>query len=112
MKLYWILCILLSASAESYRTPGRIPKVPVPPFPTPHGYVGHVVTSPAGSFQGTSSKFRPAVSAYLGIPFAKPPVGELRFAPPVKPEKFGGIYNATAFSPWVTSPLGFLIGPI
>ncbi|KAK2180021.1 hypothetical protein NP493_461g00009 [Ridgeia piscesae] len=36
-----------------------------------------------------------AVDAYLGIPFAKPPVQHLRFRHPVPIEKWRGIYNAT-----------------
>ena len=36
-----------------------------------------------------------AVDAYLGIPFAKPPIGNLRFKPPIPKDRWRGIYNAT-----------------
>ena len=39
------------------------------------------------------------VSAFLGIPYAKPPKGELRFAPPVEIEPWGDIKPATHFGP-------------
>lgn len=35
--------------------------------------------------------------AYLGIPFAKPPVGELRFEPPMEAEKYDGVLLADHF---------------
>lgn len=38
-------------------------------------------------------------TAYLGIPYAKPPVGELRWRPPMRPEPWDGIMEATEFPP-------------
>ncbi|XP_042556595.1 pyrethroid hydrolase Ces2e-like isoform X2 [Dipodomys spectabilis] len=37
------------------------------------------------------------VHTFLGIPFAKPPVGPLRFAPPEQPESWSGVRDATSY---------------
>ncbi|EDL11238.1 carboxylesterase 5, isoform CRA_a, partial [Mus musculus] len=37
-----------------------------------------------------------AVHTFLGIPFAKPPVGPLRFAPPEAPEPWSGVRDGTS----------------
>ncbi|KAF2674205.1 alpha/beta-hydrolase [Microthyrium microscopicum] len=44
--------------------------------------VGQSVKTTSGTIVGHAATKRKAVSEYLGIPFAKPPVGDLRFAAP------------------------------
>ncbi|XP_051030251.1 acylcarnitine hydrolase-like [Phodopus roborovskii] len=42
---------------------------------------------------------REAVQTFLGIPFAKPPLGKLRFAPPEAPEPWSGVRDGTSYPP-------------
>ncbi|KAJ3515204.1 hypothetical protein NLJ89_g1904 [Agrocybe chaxingu] len=55
-----------------------------------------VVKLSYGSFEGRATG---NLLEFFGIPFAAPPVGDLRFAPPVKPRAFKGVRQATAFAP-------------
>lgn len=51
-----------------------------------------------GKLQGKQNKSLLSGNTYYtfaGIPYAKPPVGDLRFKPPVPAEKWQGIYDAT-----------------
>ncbi|KAF9474072.1 carotenoid ester lipase precursor [Pholiota conissans] len=55
---------------------------------------GPIVNLGYGSFQGTTAG---NLDKFLGMPFAAPPVGNLRFAPPQAPKTFTGVRQATAF---------------
>ncbi|CAH1398134.1 unnamed protein product [Nezara viridula] len=61
-----------------------------------------VVDTTAGSVRGFTSRSRSGRSylSYTGIPFAKPPVEELRFRSPEEPEPWTGIRNATENGPF------------
>ncbi|XP_057609215.1 carboxylesterase 1C-like isoform X1 [Chionomys nivalis] len=43
--------------------------------------------------------FAQPVAVFLGVPFAKPPLGSLRFAPPQPAEPWGFVKNATSYPP-------------
>ena len=48
---------------------------------------------------------------YLGIPYASPPVGSLRWLPPQPPTRFNGLFNATKFGSICTQLKGG-VGPV
>ncbi|XP_018536669.1 acetylcholinesterase [Lates calcarifer] len=57
-----------------------------------------VITTETGKVQGKIiSVLGGEVRAFLGIPFGKPPVGELRFRAPEPAEAWEGVKNATKF---------------
>lgn len=61
-----------------------------------------VVQTKDGHIQGSSEN---GVRVWKGIPYAKPPVGPLRFRAPVPPDPWDGIKDTTAFSPMCLQPL-------
>ncbi|MDM5327071.1 carboxylesterase family protein [Neobacillus sp. CF12] len=56
-----------------------------------------IVGSAYGKLQG--EKIDAGVFAWKGIPYAKPPVGSLRFRAPELPDSWEGIRKETSFSP-------------
>jgi para-nitrobenzyl esterase len=62
----------------------------------------------SGKLQG---KIVGETAEFLGIPYAKPPVGNLRFAPPEPVDAWNGIRDATAFG-LACSQDSLLMGPI
>ncbi|VUZ45160.1 unnamed protein product, partial [Hymenolepis diminuta] len=83
--IFQALYIWLSvASAQTKLSTEEVQRVTIK---LPHG----------GSLEGTRWKINGnnSVDAYLGIPFAKPPVGDLRFAPPQPVDPWTGTRDAT-----------------
>ncbi|XDV52674.1 hypothetical protein PO909_021368 [Leuciscus waleckii] len=63
------------------------------------GPVAHTkLGSLRGSFMTAKGK-ETVVNSYLGVPFAKPPVGSLRLAPPLPAEPWQGVRDATKQPP-------------
>jgi carboxylesterase type B len=67
-------------------------------LPTALCYDGLVVQTTSGEVHGFINESAPLVRQFLGVPYAEPPVGKLRFAPP-ETKSHGGVINATAFAP-------------
>jgi Carboxylesterase family len=59
--------------------------------------IGGIVQTSSGSVKGHPAKNKTQVSEYLGIPYAAPAVGNLRFAAPVAKPKERGIIDTTKY---------------
>ncbi|KAH8686084.1 prolyl oligopeptidase-like protein [Tricladium varicosporioides] len=57
------------------------------------------VTTSYGTVEGVISDVNSAVAVYKGIPFATPPISDLRWKAPTSPSNWTGILNATSFGP-------------
>jgi hypothetical protein len=69
--------------------------------------VGDTVKTSSGSVEGHPSALNPEVSEYLGIPYAKPPIGDLRFVAPTKFEAKGtNVIKAAQYGPDCPAPVG------
>lgn len=53
-----------------------------------------IVETTGGRVRGTSER---GVEIFKGIPYAAPPLGELRFRPPQRPQPWAGVRDATAY---------------
>ncbi len=60
-----------------------------------------LVRTHSGTLQGDSAD---GINIFRGVPFAEPPLGELRFRPPVKVKPWPGVRNATKFSAAAMQP--------
>ncbi|KAI8519413.1 hypothetical protein Bbelb_026700 [Branchiostoma belcheri] len=68
--------------------------------PTKYGRISGYITDYNGA----------GVRAFLGVPFAKPPTGELRFMPPEEPEPCDGVREATGFGSVCPQESMYLLG--
>ncbi|MRN53459.1 carboxylesterase/lipase family protein [Paenibacillus monticola] len=63
---------------------------------------GPVAVTTYGELQGRQEN---GVNVWRGVPFAQPPVGELRFRAPQPPESWSGLRDAAEFGPVSPQPL-------
>ena len=66
------------------------------------GVAGPIDTTPLGQVQGSVTN---GVASFLGMPFAQPPVGALRWTDPQPASPWSGVRNATQYSAYC--PQGF-----
>lgn len=52
------------------------------------------VTAPAGALRGTTEN---GIAGFRGIPYAAPPMGEMRWRPPAPPSRWDGVRDATRY---------------
>ncbi|KAJ4436478.1 hypothetical protein ANN_16509 [Periplaneta americana] len=65
-----------------------------------HKYSTRVVRTKYGPLRGVILQHNhPPVEAFLGVPYATPPVGSLRYMPPVTPSMWRNTRLADSFSP-------------
>jgi para-nitrobenzyl esterase len=64
---------------------------------------GPVVTIDDGAVRGVTVR---TVDEFLGIPYAAPPTGNLRWRPPQPPAEWQGVRDATQFAPSCPQPPG------
>jgi para-nitrobenzyl esterase len=64
-------------------------------------HVAPIVTTGDGAVRGTTAG---TVNEFLGIPYAAPPTGNLRWRPPAPPADWRGVRDATQFGPSCPQP--------
>ncbi|XP_072385151.1 neuroligin-1-like [Diabrotica undecimpunctata] len=63
-----------------------------------HKYSTRIVKTKYGPLRGIIIHMHPSVEAFLGVPYATPPVGSLRYMPPVTPSMWKSTRLADRFS--------------
>ena len=101
-----MLLFVLVLTANYFFTQPPVKRVPVVDNKKPD--VTTVVTIDQGQLTGVYNKDH-TVKAYGGIPYAKPPVGELRFREPQAPDKWEGVRACNHFGPMAMQPTSSVI---
>ena len=65
-----------------------------------------VLQTPQGPVQGVLSADNASIASYQGLPFAAPPVGDLRWAPPADAPSWQATRDASAFGNRCMQPVG------
>ena len=96
----WLLWLLLFAGVLFLTWP---PVQAVPAVSVKNPESTGVITVAQGELQGVYNEDK-SVEVYTGIPYAKPPVGELRWKEPQDPDKWDGVLTADHFAPMSMQP--------
>ncbi|XP_057566718.1 liver carboxylesterase-like isoform X7 [Hippopotamus amphibius kiboko] len=93
----WLFTLVLSSFASSTALAGQPPSPPV---------VDTTLGRVLGKYVNLEGIPQP-VAVFLGVPFAKPPLGSLRFAPPQPAEPWIFVKNTTSYPPMCSQdPVG------
>lgn len=91
--MFLTLLSLLSLPVASFASPfGAEPRGAY------HKVPGLTIKTSSGVVQGFVNETAPDVRQFLGVPYAKPPVGKLRFAPPEPATPTKKVIHATALA--------------
>ncbi len=93
-----LAAVLVALGGCSGGGPTRVAPMPPPP---PDDTDPLVVVTSKGEVRGTPDG---ASQAFLGIPYAKPPTGERRWAAPEAPDPWSDTLQATAYAPVCPQP--------
>ena len=105
--LLFVWCIFIGALALNYSlTQPTFKRVPAVDNKNPD--VTDVITIPQGDLTGVYNVDH-SVRVFAGIPYAKPPVGELRYKEPQAPDKWEGILKADHFGPMAMQTRGAIL---
>ncbi|TRO95330.1 carboxylesterase family protein [Glycocaulis profundi] len=63
---------------------------------------GPVAEAPAGALRGEAGEG--GIAVFRGIPYARPPVGDMRWRPPEAPEAWEGVRDTSVFGPACPQP--------
>ncbi|XP_075290263.1 fatty acyl-CoA hydrolase precursor, medium chain-like isoform X2 [Opisthocomus hoazin] len=85
----WLLSLILTVGAAELVATGQ--QAEQPEVGTKYGRVR--------GYQFRVDAAERSVNVFLGLPFAKPPVGPLRFSEPQPPEPWDGVRDATSYPP-------------
>ena len=107
-------CLVLAAcggsGGSSQAAPTTPPTTPPTVEPPPVADGPMVRQTTAGKIEGVDDSAHSGTWSWKGVPFAKPPVGALRWRAPVEPEAWSGIRPAAKFGN-ACLQLGRLFGP-
>ena len=98
----WLLWALLFAGLFMLAWPKT---KPVPAAEGKNPARTEVITTAQGQVRGIVTQDG-AVEVFAGIPYARPPVGELRWRAPEDPEPREGVLEADSFAPMSMQPVG------